>query len=74
MIKAKTIFEKLETDVNSVLFAEETINNNLLKRLKKFSYDLDKKLVKMILALENFDELNKSESKTLPLRLDYVEK
>ena len=34
MKEAKTIFEKLKTDVNNVLFTKEKINNNLFKRLK----------------------------------------
>ena len=33
-----------------------------------------KKLANLILALENFDDLNRKESKTLPIRSDYVEK
>ena len=72
--EVKAIFEKLKTDVNSVLFTEEKINNNLFKRLKKSSYAEDKKLVNLMLALENFDDLNRKELKTVPIRLDYVEK
>ena len=72
--EVKAIFEKLKADVNSVLFTEEKINNNLFKRLKTSSYAEDKKLVNLILALENFDDLNRKELKTLPIRLDYVEK
>ena len=34
----------------------------------------DKKLADLISAAENFDLINKSDSKTLPRRLDYVEK
>ena len=72
--EVKAIFEKLKADVNSVLFTEEKINNNLFKRLKTSSYAEDKKLVNLILTLENFDDLNRKELKTLPIRLDYVEK
>ena len=43
MKEAKTIFEKFKTDVNSVLFTKEKINNNLFKRLKKSLYAGDKK-------------------------------
>ena len=74
MNEAKAIFEKLKTDVNSVLFTEEKINNHLFKRLKKSPYIEDKKLANLSLALENFDNLNRKESKTLRIRLDYVEK
>ena len=73
MKEAKIIFVKLKTDVNSVLFTEERINN-VFKRLKKSSYAENKKLANFILALENFDDLNRKESKTLPIRLDYIEK
>ena len=66
--QAKTIFEKLKTDVNSVVFTEEKINNRLLKKLK------DKKLADLISVAENFHLINKIASKTLPIRLDYVEK
>ena len=74
MNEAKAIFEKLKTDLNSVLFTEEKISNNLFRRLKKSSYAEDKKLANLILALENFDDLNRKEPKTLPIRLDYFEK
>ena len=72
MLNAKNIFEKLTSDVNSVLFTEEKIYNNLFEKLKKSAYVEDKKLVNAILALENFDELKKE--KTLTIRLDDVEK
>ena len=48
MKEAKKIFEKQKTDVNSVLFAKEKINNNSLKRLKKSLYAEDKKLLNLI--------------------------
>ena len=69
MNEAKVIFEILKTDVNSMLFTEEKINNSLFKRLKKSLYAEDKKLANFILALENFDDLNRKELKNLPIRL-----
>ena len=33
--QARTVFEKLKTDVNSVIFTEEKIDNRLLKKTKK---------------------------------------
>ena len=69
MKKAKTIFEKLKTDVNSVIFTEEETNNKLYEKLKLL-YSEDKKLVSLISTLENFDDLKMKEPKTLPLRLD----
>ena len=74
MNEAKVVFEKLKTDVISVLLTKEKINNNIFKRLKKSLYDEDKKLANFILTLENVDDLNRIESKTLPIRLDYVKK
>ena len=35
MTKLKTLFKKLQTDANSVLFTQETINEKLLKKIKK---------------------------------------
>ena len=74
MKKAKTIFEKLKTDVIIYIFTDEKINNRLFKKLQKWSYDEDKNLANLILAVENFDDLNRKESKTLPIRLDFVKK
>ena len=68
------IFEKLKTDVNSEIFTEKKINNRLLKKLEKSSCLEDKKLVDLISMAENFDSINKNDLKTLPIRLDYVEK
>ena len=72
--QAKTFFEKLKMGVNSVIFTEENINNRLSKKLKKSSYLEDKKLADLISTAENSDSINKNDSKTLPIRLDYVEK
>ena len=74
MKKAKTIFEKLKTDVIIYIFTDEKINNRLFKKLQKWSYHEDKNLANLILAVENFDDLNRKESKTLPIRLDFVKK
>ena len=35
MTKLKKLFKKLKTDANSVLFTQETINEELLKKVKK---------------------------------------
>ena len=75
MIKqVNKIFGKLKTDVNSEIFTEKKINNRLLKKLEKLSCLEDKKLVDLISMAENFDSINKNDLKTLPIRLDYVEK
>ena len=35
MTKLKKLFKKLQTDANSILFTQETINEKLLKKIKK---------------------------------------
>ena len=72
--QARTVFEKLKTGVNSVIFTEEKIDNRLLKKLKKSSSLEHEKLADLISAAANFDSINKNDSKTLPIRSDYVEK
>ena len=41
MIELKKLFQKLQTDTKSILFTEETINDKVLKKLKKLEYDKD---------------------------------
>ena len=53
LIEAKKTFEKLKTGENSLLFVEEKINNNLLKKLKKSKHSSDKKLLKLTSSAEN---------------------
>ena len=74
MKETKTLFKKLKTELNSVMFTEEKINNSLFKKLKKSSYLEDRKLADLISTAANFDSINKNGSKTLPVKLDYVEK
>ena len=69
--EARTIFNSLKTDLNSVLFSEEKIDQRLLKKLKKLRYLKDSHLPKLILLAHNKDFL--SDDKT-PTRTDYVEK
>ena len=41
MIELKKLFQKLQTDTKSISFTEETINDKVLKKLKKLEYDKD---------------------------------
>ena len=41
MIELKKLFQKLQTDTKSILFTEETINDKVLKKLKKLEYVKD---------------------------------
>ena len=70
--KTKKIFQNLKTDPKSVLFSEDKINKNLLKKLEKSLYVRDKKLLKLISLLEN--NTGKINDIEIPTRVDYVEK
>ena len=69
--ETKTFFNNLKTDLNSVLFSEERIDQRLLKKLKKLRYLKDSQLLKLILLADNKDFLD--DDKT-PTRADYVGK
>ena len=69
--EARTIFNSLKTDPNSVLFSEERIDQRLWKKLKKLKYLKDSQVLKLILLADNKDFLD--DDKT-PTRADYVEK
>ena len=70
--EAKNIFEKLKTDLKSILFSIDKINVKLLKKLKRSPYIKNKRLLKLIDFLENnIEEINDNK---VPIRVDYVEK
>ena len=69
--KAKTLFNNLKTDPVSVIFAEEFLDNKLLKQLKKLHYDVDKQLFKLVNLADSKNFLDDGKS---PTRTDYVEK
>ena len=69
--EARTAFNNLKTDPNSVFFSEERIDQRLLKKLEKSKYLKDSQLLKLILFADNKDFLD--DDKT-PTRADYVEK
>ena len=49
MTELKKLFKKLQTDAKSVLFTEETINDKILKKLKKSRYNKDTEFVNLLL-------------------------
>ena len=49
----KKLYQKLKRDDKSILFGEESINNNLFKNLKKSKYVEDKEFVILLDKLEN---------------------
>ena len=67
--KAGDLFISLKTDPSSVVFAEEILNNKLVKRLKKSKYRTDKLLFKLFNDSEYIFDKNKA-----PIRADFVEK
>ena len=69
--KSKTLFNNLKTDPASAIFAEESLHNKLLKKLKKSHYDVDKQLSKLVNLADSKNFLDDGKS---PTRTDYVEK
>ena len=69
--KPKTLFNNLKIDPSSVLFSEERIDNQLLKKLKKLKYLKDAELLKLINLADNNNFLDDDNT---PIRTDYVEK
>ena len=67
----KTLFNNLKTDPASVIFAEELLDNRLLKKLKKSKYDVDKQLLKLVNLADSKTFLDDGKALT---KADYVEK
>ena len=53
--EARTIFNNLKTDPNSVLFSEERVDQWLLKKVKNSRYLKDFQLLKLIHLADNKD-------------------
>ena len=69
--KARNLFIKLKTDPVSVLFSEELLDKQLIKKLKKSKYEKDNELLKLIDLADNKDFLDDNK---VPTRADYLEK
>ena len=69
--KAKDLFFKLKTDPASVIFAEEILDNKVLKKLKKSKYEVDKLLYNLVNLTDNKLIFNDDKA---PTRADYAEK
>ena len=67
---ARTIFNRLKTDLSSVVFAEELLDKKLMLKLKKLNYVEDKKFFELV-YLNNTNVIFESENVK---RTDYVEK
>ena len=63
MIELIKLIKKLQTDAKSVLFTEETVNEKVLKKLKKSRYNKDIEFVNLFESNINFldDEKNLSQ-------------
>ena len=66
---AKTLFNSLKTDPASVIFAEEFLDDRLLKKLKKSKFEVDKQLLKLVNLAEG--KIFLDDGKALA-RADYV--
>ena len=71
MIELKRLFKKLQIDAKSVLFMEKTINDKVLKKLKKSKYNKDIELVNLFKRNKDFLD---SERKSILIKITFIEK
>ena len=69
----KNLYNKLLKNENSVLFAADKINQRLLNRLKKSSYEKDQVFYKLFKKLEQNEEENEKEHGEIPFYTPFVE-
>ena len=69
----KNLYNKLLKNENSVLFAADKINQRLLNRLKKSSYEKDQVFYKLFKKLEQNEEENEKEHREIPFYTPFVE-
>ena len=69
----KNLYNKLLKNENSVLFAADKINQRLLNRLKKSSYEKDQVFYKLFKKLEQNKEENEKEHGEIPFYTPFVE-
>ena len=65
------MFIKLKAHSASVKFAEELLDNRVLKKLKNSKYDVDELLYKLLSLFDSKSIFNEDKA---PTRADYVEK
>ena len=71
----KNLYNKLIENENSVLFAADKINQRLLNRLKKSSYEKDQVFYKLFTLLENMDDDDDDDDDIkLPFYTPFIEK
>ena len=69
--KAKILFNNFNTDPASVIFAEQFLDDRLLRKLKKSRYDVDRQLWKLVNLADSKGVLDDGKA---PTRTDYVKK
>ena len=67
----KKLYRKLKKDDESVLFGEETLNNNSFRKLKRSKYIKDKAFVNLIIKLGSIDDI--FEKDAIATRTTFVE-
>ena len=72
IINLKKLFKKLQTDAKSMLFTEETVNQKMLKNLKKSACVRDKEFVNLF--VNSVDYFEDDEEKSLPIKTVFVKK
>ena len=68
--KSKQLSGKLKKDDESVLFGEETLHNNLFRKIKTSKYIKDKEFVNLIIKLENRNDM--FERDVVPIKTTFV--
>ena len=71
--RAKKLYQKLRNDKNSILFGEDDLTNNFIKRLKKSNNEKDKEFVNSDLELKNKNYLFKGKDVAhIPTKTEFV--
>ena len=69
----KNLYKKLLENEKSVLFAVDKLNERLLTRLKKSSYDKDQVFYKLFKQLEDRENIDKDEQEEIPFYTPFLE-
>ena len=68
--RAKNLYNALKTDVESVLFASEKINKQLIKKIKRSKYEKDIIFLRLYNTIEN---VNLDEKEEIPNFVPFIE-
>ena len=70
--RTKNLCNALKEDEESVLFASEQLNNQLIKKVKKSNYEKDNIFLKLYNKIENVNI--KEEKEIIPTFIPFIEK